>query len=108
MPLHDAFEQCCSFGGQPGVANPEYAKFVVQKRISENENPYITYCINCRDVFADAGKEAVHILDLLFGDGKAPQKTATVSERRENRIRLKRDLLKKFWNAEPEEQKKRA
>ncbi len=106
MPLHDAFEQCCSFGGQPGVANPEYVDFVVQKRISESENPYITYCINCRDVFIDAGKEAVHILDLLFGSGKAPQQLATVSERRENRIRLKRMLLQEFRKAEMEEEKK--
>lgn len=105
LPLHDAFEQCCGFGGQPGAANPKYAEFVVQKRISESENPYITYCINCRDSFAHAGKEAVHILDLLFGDGKSPQKTATVSERRENRIRLKNNLLKAYRNVEPEERK---
>lgn len=107
-PLHDndVYARCCSFGGQPGAANPEYVDFVVQKRISENTLPYITYCINCRDVFLDAGKEAVHILDLLFGTGKAPQKLATASQRRENRIRLKRNLLKRYWNKDMEEEKK--
>ena len=105
LPLHDAFEQCCGFGGQPGAANPEYADFVVQKRIAESENPYITYCVNCRDSFVQAGKEAVHILDVLFGDGKAPARLATVSERRENRIRLKRDLLKEYRNLKTEEKK---
>ena len=104
----DAFARCCSFGGQPGVANPEYTDFVIQKRISESENPYITYCINCRDVFLDAGKEAIHILDILFSDGKSPHKLATISERRENRIRLKRNLLKKHWNEEIEEEMKEA
>jgi len=104
----DAFARCCSFGGQPGVANPEYTDFVIQKRISESENPYITYCINCRDVFLDAGKEAIHILDILFSDGEVPHKLATISERRENRIRLKRSLLKKHWNEEIEEEKKEA
>ncbi len=103
---NDAYARCCSFGGQPGVANPEYAEFVVQKRISESGNPYITYCINCRDVFLDAGKEAIHILDILFGDGIAPRKLATISERRENRMRLKRNMLKEHWNIEMEEENK--
>jgi len=106
LPDNEAHARCCSFGGQPGVANPEYTEFVVQKRISESENPYITYCINCRDVFRNAEKEAVHILEILFGAGKEPKRLATVSERRENRIRLKRKLLKKYWNTEMEEAKK--
>lgn len=105
MPLHDAVPQCCSFGGQPGIANPEYVDFVVKKRISESQNPYITYCVNCRDVFLDAGKEAVHILDLLLGRGKGPGKLATVSQRRENRIQLKGRLLKNYWNVAEEEKK---
>lgn len=106
LPENEAYARCCSFGGQPGVANPEYVDFVVKKRISECDNPYITYCVNCRDVFLDAGKDAVHILDLLFGDGKAPRKLATVSERRENRIQLKRNLLKRYWNIDMEEARK--
>ena len=106
LPLHDAVEQCCSFGGQPGAANPEYAEFVVKKRIAESENPYITYCINCRDAFLDAGKEAVHILDILFSGGETARKLATVSERRENRILLRRNLLKKYRNIETAEDRK--
>lgn len=106
LPENEAYARCCSFGGQPGAANPEYVDFVVKKRISEGDNPYIAYCVNCRDVFLDAGKDAVHILDLLFGDGKAPRKLATVSERRENRIRLKRNLLKRYWNIDTEEARK--
>ena len=105
LKRHDAYEQCCGYGGQPGVANPKYAEFVAKKRISESENPYITYCINCRDVFTEAGKETVHILDLLFGGGDPPRRLATVSERRENRVRLKRELLEEFWNTETEEDK---
>lgn len=104
MPFHDSFEQCCGFGGQPGAANTEYTEFIIQKRISESENPYITYCINCRDSFIHGGKKAAHILDLLFGDG-APSSLATVSERRDNRIRLKRDLLKRYRKIETEDKK---
>jgi Fe-S oxidoreductase len=29
---HDAYEQCCGYGGQPGIANPGYAEFVTRKR----------------------------------------------------------------------------
>jgi Fe-S oxidoreductase len=103
---HEAQEQCCSFGGQPGVANPEFAAFVVEKRIRESENPYIVYCVNCRDAFLDAGKESVHILNILFGDSGSAKMLPTVTERRENRARLREDLLKEFWHEQPTDMKK--
>ena len=94
---NDAFAKCCGYGGQPAIANPEYTKFVTQKRISESPNPYIVYCINCRDIFVDSGKEAVHILDILFRNAETMRSLPTISQRRENRIRLKELLLKEFW-----------
>ncbi|WP_419821655.1 heterodisulfide reductase-related iron-sulfur binding cluster [Anoxybacterium hadale] len=93
---NDDNPRCCSFGGQPAVANPEYASFVTQKRISESDRPYITYCINCRDVFLDAGKETVHVLDLFFGR-ETPVILPTVSQRRGNRILLKERILEAYW-----------
>lgn len=107
IPLlkNEAYPHCCSFGGQSAIANPEYAEFVRNRRISEGESPYIAYCINCRDIFRDGGKETVHILDILFGEGVLVKKLATVSERRENRILLKNRLLKDIWNQEPEVKK---
>jgi hypothetical protein len=66
LPLHDEAAQCCGWGGQPAIANPEYARFVTERRIAESDLPYIAYCINCRDVFLEAGKEAKHILEILF------------------------------------------
>lgn len=100
LKKHDEHEQCCGFGGQPGVANPDYAAFVTYKRIAESDAPYITYCINCRDVFLDAGKEAVHILDILFGTPEVPKELPTISRRRENRSLLKRNLLREFCSEE--------
>ncbi len=107
LPENEEFEHCCGFGGQPGVANPEYAAFVAKKRVEESEYPYIAYCINCRDAFLEAGKESVHILDLIFGNGKGPDHLATITERRENRIKLKGLLLKKYWGEEMPEGKKK-
>lgn len=31
LPENDAYARCCSYGGQPAIANPAYAAFVTQK-----------------------------------------------------------------------------
>lgn len=105
LPVQEAHSACCSFGGQVSTVNTLYRDFVVDRRISESSNPYITYCINCRDIFSGAGKQAIHILDILFGKGAAdiPVSLPTVTERRENREKLKRQLLKDFWEEEMQE-----
>ncbi|WP_281680028.1 pyridine nucleotide-disulfide oxidoreductase/dicluster-binding protein [Synergistes jonesii] len=97
--------KCCSWGGQISIANPPYARWLVEKRLSEGEAPYVVYCTNCRDVFADAGKPVRHILDLLFGlerEGRTP----TYSKRRDNREEVKRLLTKELLGRElPEKEK---
>ncbi|MDR2164021.1 MAG: NAD(P)-binding protein [Clostridiales Family XIII bacterium] len=115
---------CCSYGGHAAVANPEYTQFVRESRIAEGEGTYITYCSNCRDIFAGEGKGAIHILDALFAGGGKPasapyggigltgsdygsdepasadglaaralREPPTVTERQENRRRLKASLV---------------
>lgn len=100
LPENNAYARCCGYGGQPGIANSEYQDYVTKKRIVENAYPYITYCINCRDIFLDAGKEAVHILELILYGNKRTQTLSTISERRRNRIALKSNLMRKFWDEE--------
>lgn len=46
--------------GSQELTNPEYAEFVA-KRTTESDNPYIVYCINCRDVFGYGRNPAFHI-----------------------------------------------
>ncbi|MDR2770689.1 MAG: NAD(P)-binding protein [Clostridiales Family XIII bacterium] len=99
--------RCCGYGGQPAVANPAYAAFVAEKRAAESELPYIAYCSNCRDALRKAGKDCLHILELLFAPpaADAPARSAaprlaTVTERRRNRAGLKRALLAKYRNEE--------
>jgi hypothetical protein len=70
---------------------------MVKTRIEQIDKPYITYCSNCRDIFAAAGKPAWHILDVLFDLGDENRMPPTVSERRNNRLLLKNQLLKDFW-----------
>jgi hypothetical protein len=91
---------CCGFGGNVAVANPEFAEYVGKMRSGLSDNPYVVYCINCREVFQDAGKESLHILDLLFDVNPEDRKLPDFTERRANKIILKERLLKEFWNEE--------
>ena len=100
LPFEKEQAQCCSFGGQPAVANPEYVKQVIKKRISQNDYPFITYCTNCRDIFSAEGKPVLHILDIIFDINDEHRTPPTITERRNNRVMLKRSLLKEFWNKE--------
>ncbi|MBQ6388614.1 MAG: NAD(P)-binding protein [Mogibacterium sp.] len=99
--------RCCSYGGQYSIAAPDYAKRVKMERAEESPLPYITYCVNCRDTFASRGKANLHILDLAFGRTDVNREEPTVTERRENRLRLKAELLEKYWGEKMDSQQAR-
>jgi len=105
LPGNDAWPHCCGFGGQPAIANPAFAEYVATKRIQESEAMYITYCSNCQDVFRDAGKRTLHILDIMVGNYSSDATLPTVTQRRENRRYLKKLLLKKYWGEDMEVEK---
>jgi hypothetical protein len=90
--------RCCSWGGHVDKANPDYAKAQKSKRVGLSPLPYITYCVNCRELFADAGKPCVHILDLLFDLGEPERPAATCTVRRDNREALRERALRLLWN----------
>ncbi|MEL7567185.1 MAG: pyridine nucleotide-disulfide oxidoreductase/dicluster-binding protein, partial [Dehalobacterium sp.] len=92
--------RCCSWGGQVSTANPSFAREVVKVRSTESNHPFMAYCVNCRDIFSAAGKPCYHILDVLFNINDLQRKPPTLTERRNNRIALKRKLLAEYW---PEE-----
>mgnify|MGYP000027057899 len=88
---------------------PEFTDYVTQKRSELSDKPYLVYCSNCRDIFKDEGKPAVHILDILFDiDPKNTLDSPDVTQRRTNRTILKEKLLKEIWgeemNSKPEKQ----
>lgn len=88
--------KCCSWGGQISIANPPYARWLTDKRITETANPYVVYCTNCRDIFAEAGKPVRHILDLILDLGGWDERPPTYSKRRRNRELVKEDLMKEL------------
>ncbi|MCF8068492.1 MAG: 4Fe-4S dicluster domain-containing protein [Desulfobacterales bacterium] len=97
---------CCGFGGLMNNVNPDVAREVIKQRADESVLDYITYCTMCRDSLASTGKRAIHLLDLFF-PGKesvdpAKRPCPGWSDRRENRARLKSDLLRKLWRENSE------
>ena len=104
--------KCCGFGGASQVVNPEKAYDVAERIIEQSNELYITYCVNCRDIFAEHGKEAIHILDVVFDINEGKRHAPTVTQRRRNREMLKSLLLKEFFGSDGsdsiEEEKKPA
>lgn len=95
--------KCCGYGGLVSNANPEQADDFVKDRITESKQDILVYCAMCKDAIVKGNKRAYHILDLIYGiekDEDAPQKMPTLSERQNNRKRLKHQLLKEIWNEE--------
>ena len=95
---------CCGFGGLASFANPEVTDKIVDRRIEESADDYLTYCAMCRDNFARHGKRSVHLLDLVFpppeGGDPAARPDPGFSRRRDNRIRLKAHMLRETWGEE--------
>jgi Fe-S oxidoreductase len=92
---------CCGFGGLASFANPEVTDKIVDRRIEESADDYLTYCAMCRDNFARHGKRSIHLLDLVFpspeGGDPAARPDPGFSLRRDNRARLKTRMLREFW-----------
>ena len=85
--------RCCGYGGHIKLANPKLYGTIAQNRAAMSELPYIVYCANCREVFVSAGKECMHILDIVFGEkdsGGLPR----IDEKRENSLFVKGELMK--------------
>lgn len=108
LPLNREKTECCSYGGLMWLANRELSRKVVDRRINQSENAYVTYCAMCRDFFNRQGKITYHILDLFFNDGKAlPQvEPPDYSLRHSNRIALKKTLLRDIWKEDMETSEK--
>ena len=60
--------RCCGVGGMVCSSNPELYERVYTRRANDfDQYNIVTYCGSCRGTMQAAGKDAVHILDLLFG-----------------------------------------
>ncbi|MBR2782684.1 MAG: NAD(P)-binding protein [Firmicutes bacterium] len=100
-PLYDGAGRaaCCGYGGDIEGALPELKEKMAAHRLELSPLPYLCYCANCRDIYANRGKEAWHLLDLLLERTAAPQ-PADLTTRRRNREEARSRLLSRFWGEE--------
>lgn len=92
--------ECCGYGGLVYYANREQAEDFIKKRINESSQDYLAYCFMCKDLFLSQGKRTLHLLDLIYGknlDRLLEDKGPTLSERHQNRTKLKLDMLHELW-----------
>lgn len=97
--------KCCGYGGLVSYANKEQAKKFVLDRLEESREDLLVYCAMCKDSLMRGNKRVYHILDIIFGNeinDKLPQKVLTLSDRHNNRRKLKADLLKEIWGEDQE------
>lgn len=102
LPLHREKTVCCGYGGLMLYANQEVAHKVIERRISESDLDYLTYCAMCRDNFGGQNKRCFHLLDLIWGVDRKKTAGPGISERQHNRARLKQQLLTELWNEHAE------
>ncbi|WP_421899349.1 pyridine nucleotide-disulfide oxidoreductase/dicluster-binding protein [Maridesulfovibrio sp.] len=103
--LSGQFTECCGFGGLLANANEPLSRKAAERRAEKLDHDGVTYCAMCRDMLAKTGKRCQHILDIIFPDGyddPAGRIAPGYSQRRENRVRLKENLLRETWNEQPE------
>lgn len=61
--------RCCGVGGMVCSSNPELYKEIYTRRANDcTQDSVISYCGSCRGTLEAAGKDSLHILDLLFRD----------------------------------------
>ncbi len=92
--------KCCGYGGLISYGNKKLTETIVKGRISESNRDYVAYCIMCKNNFTLKSKPTYHILDIIYGnntDTFAIKKPEPISQKRINRIRLKKELLSKLW-----------
>ncbi len=84
---------CCGAGGLvPAVDNP-LAQKMTAFRIEEARHGLVVYCATCRAKFANAGRDSLHVLELLFNPHWPQAKAAapfSPTKRWWHRWRLKR------------------
>ncbi len=95
----DSDGKCCGFGGHMQLANPRLYAQITENRTAAAEQPYAVWCTNCLDTFLSRGKDSVHVLDLYFGLRTG---LSSLEQKRENALRLKKELTQAHGMAREE------
>ncbi|MDD4650222.1 MAG: hypothetical protein PHO79_09460 [Desulfoplanes sp.] len=105
LELSGSLAECCGFGGLQSTANPELSDDIVAKRQSRLNLPAVAYCAMCRDRLGNETTHVTHLLDFFLPlntpDNLYRGTGPNLSERRENRARLKKELEEEIWHTAP-------
>jgi hypothetical protein len=99
LPDNKEHAICCGQGGHIYAANPELARKFTAVATAASKLPYITYCINCRELFLSSKKRSAHLLEGLF-EIHSPELPVHLSQKARNRTTLKQTVLREFWGAD--------
>jgi Fe-S oxidoreductase len=84
--------RCCGAGGKIEHIDPELYSQIAARASEQGELPMVTYCTGCRGALRDAGRDTIHVLDLLMTDdpvGGALDPEPGSGKRLANRLRSK-------------------
>jgi len=84
--------RCCGSGGKIENTDPDLFAKIAARAAGQTELPMVTYCTGCRSALRDAGRETVHILDLLMTPNpvdRALEPEPGILMRLNNRLRSK-------------------
>ncbi len=95
VPYNGDMTECCGYGGLVSYVDKDLASRMAKSCTKDEDVPFISYCMACRDRFAREGRESMHVLELIYAApaGNPPD----ISEKRKNRLNLKRRLLEEIW-----------
>jgi len=68
MEYSRGLTRCCGSGGMIHPVDPPLWRRIARRRARESKLPMVTYCGGCRKTLRSAGKDAVHLLDLILGE----------------------------------------
>lgn len=89
--------RCCGSGGKIENIDPELYARIAGRASDQSDLPMVTYCIGCRGALRDAGRETIHVLDLLMNAdpvGRALDPEPGILMRLFNRLRSKWGILR--------------
>ena len=92
--------RCCGYGGLVFYGDRDIARKLIAQRASESSLPFVCYCSVCRDYLVQAGKPALHILDILLEKDSEEAwslRGADVSEKETNLPLLHDTVLKQLY-----------
>ncbi len=89
--------RCCGSGGKIENVDPELFSRIAARASEQTDLPMVTYCTGCRGALRDAGRETVHLLDLLMTPDPirhALDPEPGIVKRLANRLRSKWSILR--------------